>query len=144
MTLRDLKELAGLERLTEKERERLQTLRDSLDLKAQVISDMPRGGGARDRIGEGVPRLVDEARKLEENVREYERRISEAREYIEGINDPRMKLIVKMRFLDGASWQDVADYLGGRETEYSVKHACYRYVEGRDPGTVKGQIGLFE
>ena len=64
MTLKDLKELAGLERLVEKERERLQTLRDSLDLKAQTISDMPRGGGAQDRIGTTLPRIIDEAKKV--------------------------------------------------------------------------------
>ena len=37
-----------------------------------------------------------------------------------------------LRFIHQKTWQEVANAIGGKETEYSVKHTCYRYVEGRN------------
>ena len=41
-------------------------------------------------------------------------------------------------------WQQVADEIGGKETEYSVKSCCYRYVEGNDGPILPGQVSMFE
>lgn len=48
------------------------------------------------------------------------------------IHDNRTKLIFKLRFLCGFPWADVADVIGGRNTEEAVKSACYRYLQVAD------------
>lgn len=87
---------------------------------------------------EGFP-CVDHEKKLR-NLQSYLRKLAEAEEklleltnaaeeYINGIEDSRMRRIVRYRFLDGLSWNEVAGRLGGNNTEGSVKMAFGRFFE---------------
>lgn len=49
--------------------------------------------------------------------------------FIRGIEDPQMGLIVQLRFVDCLSWNDVADRIGGGNSESSVKKAFQRYMD---------------
>ena len=146
MTIRELGQLFYLEGLIAKETERLQDLRDATDVKAQVITDMPRGGGAKDKLGEVVPQIVDTEAQLKADIERYMRQKERLQRYIDRVPNARMKMIMILRFIDQKQWKEIADIIGGKETEYSVKAACYRYVEGRDeaPATLQGQISLFD
>ena len=146
MTVKELSELAYLEGLIAHEKERLQDLRDQADVKAQVISGMPHGTGAKDRIGEIVPKIADAERELLTNIEEYSQKRERLLRYINRVSNARMKMILILRFVDQKKWMEVAEIIGGKETEYSVKHACYRYVEGRDepPNMIPGQTSLFD
>lgn len=64
-------------------------------------------------------------RKRVECAKEYNRVI----DYIYGIDDSLVRQIFILRFISGLSWNDVADQIGGNNTEYSVKHMCYRQIE---------------
>lgn len=66
------------------------------------------------------------------------------KELIDKTGNVRMHMILTLRFIQQKPWQEIADYIGGKETEYSVKQACYRYVEGRDDGQTPGQISMFD
>ncbi len=147
MTVKELEQLPYLEKLIEKEKEHLETLRDAADVKAQVISGMPRASGVSDRIGDAVPRVVDAEKEIERNIEEYIRERDRLKLYIEKAANARIKLILHLRFVRQMQWQQVADEIGGKETEYSVKSFCYRYVEGNDGPilrTVPGQVGMFD
>ena len=48
--------------------------------------------------------------------------------FIADINDSHMRRIIRLRFLDGLSWADVARMVGGN-TEDSVKKMFYRFLE---------------
>ena len=144
MTVKELEQLPYLEKLISREKARLQEMRDAADVKAQAITGMPHASGVSDRIGEVVPRVVDAERELEKSIGEYIAQRNRLSLYIEKAANARIKLILKLRFLDQMTWQQVADEIGGKETEYSVKAFCYRYVEGNDPGPIPGQISLFE
>lgn len=87
---------------------------------------------------EGFP-CVDHEKKLR-NLQSYLRKLAEAEEklleltnaaeeYINGIEDSQMRRIVRYRFLDGLSWNEVAGRLGGNNTEGSVKMAFGRFFE---------------
>ena len=146
MTVKELGQLYYLEGLIEREKERLQELRDAADVKAQIITDMPHGSGAKDKLGELVPRIVDTEAELNENIERYMRQKERLLRYINRVPNARMKMILILRFIDQKQWKEVADIIGGKETEYSVKAACYRYVENRDepPRIIEGQISIFE
>lgn len=144
MTVKELSELHYLDGMIKHETERLEELRDAADVKAQVITGMPTAHGAHDRIGEVIPRIVDMQREIEDNIKGYRERRERILKFIHSAPQVRLRLIMALRFIDQRSWQEVADEIGGKETEYSVKQACYRYVEGKDAPPLPGQVSMFE
>lgn len=54
---------------------------------------------------------------------------NEVEEFISSIDDSRMRRIINLRFLENCSWNKVADYIGGGNTEGSIKMAFQRFME---------------
>ncbi len=145
MTVQELQQLFYLGKLIQHEQERLDDLRASVDLHSPGLSDMPKAPGARDKLGDTVPKIVDQEAEIEGNIRKYQAAKDRITRYIDRVSNARIKMILLLRFVDQKPWQEVADCIGGKETEYSVKHACYRYVEGRDePEWMKYQVSMFD
>lgn len=130
MTVKELSQLYYLNASIEMMRERLAELREAADIRSPSISDMPRAPGLRDKVGDIVPRIADEEAELEEMLREMEEKRRELNAFITRVPNVRIRLILQLRYVKMMTWQEVADAIGGRETEYSVKKACYRYVGG--------------
>lgn len=143
MTVRDLEQLFYLSRVIDREKEKLEDLRSAAGLKSPLISDMPRAPGVRDKIGETVPAIIDQEAELIEKIRAYSETKKRLEDYIETVPIMRIRLILQLRYLDKKTWQEVADAIGGRETEYTVKQACYRYVNG-ETVPIPGQISIFD
>lgn len=145
MTVQELQQLFYLNKLIEHERERLEDLRSALSLQSPVLTDMPKAPGAKDKIGTIVPSIIDQEAEIEKNLQAYMEARDKLTEYINRVPNARIKTILILRFIDQKPWQEVAEVIGGRETEYSVKQACYRYVDGRSiPEWTNGQISLFD
>lgn len=64
--------------------------------------------------------------EMEENLLEL---TNQAEEYINSIEDSRMRQIIRYRFIDKLTWNEVADKLGGNATEGSIKMAVARFFE---------------
>ena len=118
-----------LEKLIEHEKERLEELRASAGLKSPLLSDMPKAPGARDKLGDLVPKIVDQEAEIAKSIKKYSETKERLLWYINHVPNARIKMIMILRFVDQKPWQEVADLLGGKETEYSVKKTIYRYVE---------------
>ena len=145
MTVQELQQLFYLNRLIEHERERLEELRSALSLQSPVLTDMPKAPGAKDKIGDIVPAIVDQEAEIEKDLKEYTAARDRLTAYIRQVPNARIKTILILRFIDQKPWQEVADAIGGKETEYSVKQACYRYVDGRTvPEWAGTQVSLFD
>lgn len=54
---------------------------------------------------------------------------NQAEEYINSIEDSRMRRIIRYRFIDKLTWNEVSDKLGGNATEGSIKMAVARFFE---------------
>ena len=132
MTLRELSELKHLELIIQTEEERLARLEESLGLKSPALTGMPSAPGARDKIGETVPKIIEQKEQIEQAVLFYTQQREKILRYINSVTDVRIRLILIHRFINDMTWNEVADAMGGKETEDTVKKACYRYVEGRD------------
>lgn len=131
MTIEDLQELFYLDKLIDYENERLENLRAKLDLHSPAISDMPKASGAKDKIGEVVPAIVDEQRKIESEVQYLEGRRKSLQDFIRVLPNVRIRIIMSLRYIEQMSWNDVAAKIGGKETEDTVKKAVYRYLESK-------------
>jgi hypothetical protein len=90
---------------------------------------MPHAGGVHDKVGDGVVELVTKKEELEELVRSYEKEEDEITGWIDAIEDLQVNLIFSLRFKERMSWNEVADNVGGNNTENSVRMMVNRYLE---------------
>lgn len=111
-------------------REMLQTL-ETAALTASRLDTMPRAAGLGDRTAALAVRIAEQ----EEVVALYERLVrnskTEVKAWIDTISDNRTNVIFYLRFICGYEWRDVAEVIGGRNTENGVKSACYRYLRSQ-------------
>ena len=70
-----------------------------------------------------------EKRKASERISELEKKRQEVMNFIMAIDDPQIRLIVKLRCLNNLTWNAVADRVGGMNSEYTVKKRFYRFLE---------------
>lgn len=105
-----------------------------------TVTDMVTGGsgGIQHFKIEGFPVVAYEKARnaLQRNIQRIEDKYTEllelqndVEEYIESITDSRMRRIIRMRFIDKLTWNQVADNIGGGNTEDSVRMAFNRFIE---------------
>lgn len=73
--------------------------------------------------------INNEIKKLELRYEKLLQVTNDTMDFIESIEDSRMRMIVTYRFIENYSWNQVADAIGGGNTEDSVKKAFYRFME---------------
>ncbi|HCD91362.1 MAG TPA: hypothetical protein DEQ52_06705 [Ruminococcaceae bacterium] len=129
MTLKELSQLYYLDREIELDRERLAELRANLLCPRSPNYDgMPRNPNPEPALARCIAEITDlEAiiqAKIEQRI--YER--ARLERYISDIPDSLTRQIFTLRFIEGLTWEDVADKVGGHNTGYSVKKICYRFI----------------
>lgn len=55
--------------------------------------------------------------------------LNKVEEFIANLDDSRMRRIINLRFIEGLSWNKVADRIGGGNTEDSIRMAFNRFME---------------
>jgi len=105
-------------------------------IKESVLPKSPRlGTGSKkegnyaDVVANVATLVADTERKIKGKILELEKARSEIVRYIMEIDDCQTRLIFKLRCLDNMTWNQVADRVGGMNSEYSVKKRFYRYLE---------------
>lgn len=86
-------------------------------------------GNYEDKVAKAATLIADTEKKIRNKLLELETARSEIVGYIMNIDDCQTRLIFKLRCLDNMSWNQVADKVGGMNSEYSVKKRFYRYLE---------------
>lgn len=125
------KELSGVYYISkeieaiELEIERLRTTAEKI---TSVISDMPRGGGNVDKLTDIIAQIADyQAELADALIRKANEQIRISK-YIDSIDDITIRSIFRLRFLSLYQWNEVADRVGGNNTEGSCKMMCHRYI----------------
>ena len=54
---------------------------------------------------------------------------NEVEDYIQSLNDSRIRRIIRYRFIDSLTWRQVATRMGGRATEESVRKEFERFMD---------------
>lgn len=112
----------------------------------ETVKDKVRGGegGLQSFTIEGIPTPEYNEKKMELRIKKMlldERKsmlsileldalnqVNQIERFISGIRDSHTRRIVHLRVVDGMSWNEVADSIGGGNTENSVKQAYHRYL----------------
>ena len=136
------KDLLKLEAETLKAEEELRALRRDIDgLASPNMDGLPHGsdvGSAVESRALRIMQLEDAVRRKHDALVNLKARISTKQtlvilerdrleQYISEISDSFMRQIMRLRFVNGLSWDQVAACLGNTKGE-SVKKRCYRYV----------------
>ena len=142
------KQLAALEAEITQDREELTRLRINLDgLKSPTMSeDYPNGiqhTGTHSPVEDTVERIVmlegalsrkhDALVNLKAQISARQTLIilerARLEQYIDTVDDPFMRQVFTLRFVNGLPWEQVAASLDRPEKWESVKQLCYRYVK---------------
>ena len=103
------------------------------------LSGMPHGGGVHDKVGEGVVELVTKKEELEAQKRGYEQEEKAINDWIDSVDDLQINLILSLRFREKRKWNEVADEIGGVNTEDSCRKMIDRFLEKGDKALEKAE-----
>ena len=130
MTIRELSRLYFLEKLIERDTENLARLNACLQPGGMELDGMPRSPShGNSLIEKAVIQISDIEERIRRQQREYIRERVKIEDYINSVEDYQIRLILLFRFVDLLTWQQVAQRIGGNNTEDSVRKACNRYLK---------------
>ena len=126
MTLKELSGLYYIEQQIKSIESEIASLRESAERITSYISDMPKCSGSADKLSATLALIADREIELAELAADKAEQAVKIGRYINSIDDSLTQTIFRLRFISLCSWQEDASKTNN--TEYSVKHICYRYL----------------
>ena len=114
MTLQDLRQYSSMRAEIQRLSSRLEALR--LELAEEKDTE----------TAKAISKLYVE---LEKQHREQLAKELEITKVIETIQDAQVRLSIQMHYIDGATWNEIADTIGGGNTETSCRKYVSRYFQ---------------
>ena len=88
----------------------IERLRESVTgTTAQLKQDVISGGGASDRMGETVARIVDAEAALQPALEEITRKITDIMAAINSVPDEMQKTVLTLRYIEGMDWISISE-----------------------------------
>lgn len=84
-----------------------------------VISDMPSGSHANDKIALSIEKLEDCAEKLEKQADRMQEAMDDVQNVINSISNPTYRQVLTYRYINGYTWEQIAVVMN-----YSYVHIC--------------------
>lgn len=99
---------------------------------SQIITGMPFGSGKSDKVADVAVDIADTDLIIRGKLAEIQQQRKKIIEYIDSIDDSLMRQIIFYRHVSCMTWQEVADSIGGKNTENSVKKAYSRFMKEQE------------
>lgn len=94
-------------------KERIGTVQNELyGMRSVLISDMPKGTPERDRLEILCDLKSDLILEYEQQIKQQNIHMLEIENAIRTLSDERYKTVLSMRYLDGRTWEYIAEYMG--------------------------------
>lgn len=129
MTVKEMSQLYYLNREIEHLQHQLEELECLAEGTTQAITGMPHGSGTSDKVGRYAVRIADLRSMIDDRKARCWDELRRLNAYIDGVEDSLTRQILSLRYVNGLNWQQVADNVGGANTEGSVKQLAYRYLK---------------
>ena len=119
-----LKSYQSLAREIEQKQFSLSNLIDSRDRITTILSDMPRGGGNKDRsmISDEI---IDLQKDLQEKLKAAMALRIDIKSKIDEVDDIDRRIVLSYRYIDNLKFDDIADRMN-----FSVRSVFYLYDKG--------------
>lgn len=137
MTRQDLEKHLKMRRQLMECRDILQNLKRSVGPGTQALTGMPHAPGVKDKVGDLATEITYMERRVAALQAKVDDQAVEVRNFIAGVQDDQMKIILSLRYIRGLTWIEVALVLGGRNTGSGVKSAVRRFFEAGESGESK-------
>lgn len=129
----NIKELSNLFYIN-KEIKRLESeLEEITEIGSSVIDGMPHGTKSGDKVQQLVLKRQTLVEKIVKKQIEYIDEKIRMENFISNIEDSKIRLIVRLRFIEFKSWYDIADEITPEDKELVNRNAPYmalqRYLE---------------
>ena len=128
ITKRELSQLYYLSREIERDKRRLKELEALAEGTTQHLTGMPIAPGFGDKTARYAIEIMELKEIIECNMRrcmiEYNRLIR----FISSVEDSQMRQILTLRYVNGMTWREVAQSIGGGNTEDGVRMAHSRFL----------------
>lgn len=129
MTLMELNRYFELVSNLARTKELLDNLRAAAYPASPALTGMPHAPGVKDKIGDLAAEIADLDIRQQYIENEIKTQKSKVENFVKTIEDYYLRTIFRLRFERGLSWKEVASIIGGKNSEESVKSACYRYLK---------------
>lgn len=91
-----------------------------------VISDMPKAASpSHDKIGSMIAQKEELEICIREDIQKQEKERAEIEIILKQLKHSDERAVIRMRYFDGASWNDVVDMLFGGKTDFLGKEDTY-------------------
>lgn len=127
MTVKEMSQLYHLNREIEQLQQQLENIEAQAFKMTQTPSDSPRAPGASDKVGRYAVVIADLKDKIKNRKARCWDELNRLNEYIDGVDDSLTRQILTLRFMNGLSWQQVANHVGNNTAD-SVRMLCNRYL----------------
>lgn len=103
-----LLEYRKLEQNIERDMEELQRLESRAEKITSMVSDMPKGGNQGDRLQLAVDRICELKVSLNQRIDAAVEKRKEIETVIETLEDKTLQLLLRYRYIDGMTWEQIA------------------------------------
>lgn len=130
MTLDELNAHLDLLKNLAAAREALEALQ-AATLSSSRFDSLPRIQYPVDRTADLGIKIAEQRETVSRWERLVERSSATVNAWINSVQDNRLNVILYLRFICGYEWQQVADLIGGKNTEAAVKSLVYRFFRSQ-------------
>lgn len=114
-----LLEYRKLDQDIERDMEELQRWKSRAEKITSSVSDMPKGGNQGDRLQLAADRICELEERLNGKIDAAVKRRKEMEAAIATVEDRTLQLLLRYRYIDGMTWEQIALRLN-----YSYMHVC--------------------
>lgn len=117
--------------------ERLERMAAKLtSIGSQQITDMPKApSGPGDRMAEAIARKVDLEREIQQDIARERAEYDAILLITKAMERPDERVVIQLRYLDGAKWREIAEALYQSRDDYEEKADNYLQQVFRKHGT---------
>ena len=131
MTVKGLSRYRELMVRLDNAQELLQSLQNASRPAAAVIDGMPRGQSTKDQVGKLVAAIADLTERIEYLKRQLAQERKKVYKFIDGVPDERVRTALRLKYITGFTWEQVAGIFGEKYTMEYIKKICYRCIDNQ-------------
>lgn len=132
MTVKELSQLFHLNREIEMLQKELAELEAKVGPKSPQLTGMPHSPNQAESLVERIATdIVDIQAIIAAKQLQCIHERARLERYIDGIADSETRMVFRLRFINGLTWEQVAVHMGEGYMGDSLKKKCYRYLKNK-------------
>lgn len=112
ITIEELRQIYYINKEIESLYKEIAELRQQSFIKPVTASDMPRGSEPKDMLMEYTNEVLEIENLIQYSLLRLQRERKKAERFLAEVEDPEMRLIIRLRCINNMSWYQIGDEVG--------------------------------